>query len=167
MPGDALAATDLIAAKRYALFNKVGARIVLRKWSEHGLGHLLDPRDPVGEALEAGMTDGSEPDSEIENATAVKEPEAYKLWIKEAWQHILEVDVLGQVSVLPDWSARPAVGRITGSSPAVLRAFAQLNKGKPYAAQVKPFNFLLSAHLEPCRSAGRRGRNPVPVDRPF
>ena len=32
-----------ISAKRYALFNRRGNKIVLRKASAHGLGHLLDP----------------------------------------------------------------------------------------------------------------------------
>jgi hypothetical protein len=35
--------------------------------------------------------------------------------------------------------------RTTVTSPAVLRAFEHLNEGKPYAEQVKPFNFMLSA----------------------
>jgi hypothetical protein len=32
-----------ISAKRYALFNRAGNKIILRKASAHGLGHLLDP----------------------------------------------------------------------------------------------------------------------------
>jgi len=43
----------------------------------------------------------------------------------------------------------PGVGRITVSSPAVMKPFAGLNKGKRYADQVKPFNFLLSCHVRP------------------
>lgn len=35
------------------------------------------------------------------------------------------------------------------SSPAVARALAGLNAGKPYSAQIKPFNFLLSCHVAP------------------
>jgi hypothetical protein len=36
-----------ISAKRYALFNlDDDGRPVMRKWSEHGLGHLLNPIDP-------------------------------------------------------------------------------------------------------------------------
>ncbi len=34
-----------ISAKRYALYNLENGRPVLRKWSEHGLGHLLNPLD--------------------------------------------------------------------------------------------------------------------------
>jgi hypothetical protein len=32
-----------ISAKRYTLYNLTNGRPVLRKWSEHGLGHLLNP----------------------------------------------------------------------------------------------------------------------------
>jgi hypothetical protein len=32
-----------ISAKRYVLYNLVDGRPLLRKWSEHGLGHLLNP----------------------------------------------------------------------------------------------------------------------------
>lgn len=36
-----------ISAKRYALYNvDEHGRPILRKWSEHGLGHLLNPLDP-------------------------------------------------------------------------------------------------------------------------
>ena len=42
-----------------------------------------------------------------------------------------------------------AVGQITVSSPEVLRPLAKLNVGKPYAQQIKPFNFILSCHIAP------------------
>ena len=34
-----------MSAKRYVLFNKTGGKIVIRKASGHGLGHLLPPYD--------------------------------------------------------------------------------------------------------------------------
>jgi hypothetical protein len=43
---------------------------------------------------------------------------------------------------------RPAVGRITVSSPAVIRPLAKLNEGKPYPDQIKPFNFLLTCQVK-------------------
>jgi hypothetical protein len=49
----------------------------------------------------------------------------------------------------PNWLDRPALSRITISSPELLKPFEQLNKGKPYAEQIKPFNFLLSAQVAP------------------
>jgi hypothetical protein len=38
-----------ISAKRYALYNLEDGRPLLRKWSEHGLGHLLNPLDQKAE----------------------------------------------------------------------------------------------------------------------
>jgi hypothetical protein len=43
----------------------------------------------------------------------------------------------------------PAIGRTTVSSPFLMKSFETLNAGKPYAEQVKPFNFLLTAHVIP------------------
>ncbi len=43
----------------------------------------------------------------------------------------------------------PAVGRVTVSSPAIMRALVGLNHGKPYANQIKPFNFVLTCHVKP------------------
>jgi len=39
------------------------------------------------------------------------------------------------------------VGRITVSSPKVMAPLRALNSGKPYAEQIKPFNFILSCHV--------------------
>lgn len=44
---------------------------------------------------------------------------------------------------------RMALGQITVSSPEVLRPLTKLNAGKPYAQQIKPFNFILSCHVAP------------------
>jgi hypothetical protein len=41
----------------------------------------------------------------------------------------------------------PAVGRVTVSSPAVIRPLAEFNEGKAYCDQIKPFNFLLTCHV--------------------
>jgi hypothetical protein len=43
----------------------------------------------------------------------------------------------------------PAVGRITISSPAILRSLADFNPGKKYCDRLKPFNFLLTCHVKP------------------
>ncbi len=42
----------------------------------------------------------------------------------------------------------PAVGRISVSSPAVMKSLAKFNAGKPYGDQIKPFNFLLTCHVK-------------------
>jgi hypothetical protein len=43
----------------------------------------------------------------------------------------------------------PAVGRITISSPAVIRPLAAVNAGKRYRDKIKPYNFLLVCHVKP------------------
>ncbi|MDP9370917.1 MAG: DNA polymerase [Chloroflexota bacterium] len=111
-----------ISAKRYALFTlDEQGRPVLLKWSEHGLGHLLNPTDP---------------DDDDRN------------WIRVVWEGLV-TEALGQPYAWPTWLGQPAIGRITASNPALLRPFAQLNQGKPYAEQIKPYNFLLSAQVAP------------------
>jgi len=119
-----------ISAKRYALFlkDKKGNPVLLRKdinsknnrWSEHGLGHLLNPINPENEDRE---------------------------WIAEAWLGIIRRALRLQVST-PSFEHIPAVGRITVSSPAVFRALRNFNAGKEYGNQIKPFNFLLTAHVK-------------------
>ena len=120
-----------ISAKRYALFlrDENGTPVLLRKdvnnkddrWSEHGLGHLLNPTDPESEDRE---------------------------WIAQVWLSIVR-RALGLTIQNPDFEHVPAVGRVTVSSPAVMRPLASLNEGKRYCDQIKPFNFLLACHVKP------------------
>lgn len=120
-----------ISAKRYALFLKKpdGEIQLLQKdvnnkrnaWSEHGLGHLLNPSG-------AGK--------------------ASRDWIRETWIYVI-TEELQRKADRPIWFDRPALSRISMSSPALMRSFRKINDGKPYNEQVKPFNFLLSAHLSP------------------
>lgn len=111
---------DAISAKRYALFNRFpDGTVRLRKPSEHGLGHLLNPIDPQVEDRD---------------------------WIRQLWMLILGEDLGIEVSE-PEWLDRMACSRTTVSSAHVLRAFASYNQSRVYADQIKPFNFLLGAHL--------------------
>jgi len=120
-----------ISAKRYALFvrDEIGGPVLLRddvnnrqdRWSEHGLGHLLNPTDP---------------DSEDRD------------WIAQAWLNIVR-KTLGLPTQNLTFEDLPAVGRITISSPAVIRPLANLNEGKRYSDQIKPSNFLLTGHVSP------------------
>ena len=120
-----------ISAKRYALFLKDhhGNPVLLRKgqnneknhWSEHGLGHLLNPTDPESDDRE---------------------------WIAQIWLNIIRSSLGMKTEALP-FEHAPAVGRITISSPAISRAFEKFNNGKPYREQIKPFNFLLSCQVKP------------------
>ena len=109
-----------ISAKRYALFVRdQKGKPDLVNWSEHGLGHLLNPTDP----------NNSERD-----------------WIKQVWLNLVRKSLGLRIKPL-EFSSAPAMSRISISSPAVLRPLAQLNEGKSYSDQIKPFNFLLSPHL--------------------
>jgi len=120
-----------ISAKRYALFlrNKAGDPVLLQKninndadkWSEHGLGHLLNP-------------------------TTLKDED--RDWIAQAWLNIIRKS-LGLSATRLGFETVPAVGRVSVSSPSVLRPLTNLNHGKGYADQIKPFNFLLSCHVQP------------------
>ncbi len=92
-----------------------------RTWSEHGLGHLMNPTD--SEAEDRG-------------------------WIRQCWEGIVREALGKEHSVLPLLD-RPALAKISGSTPAMLRPFASLNKGLVYDRQVKPFNFLMSAQVGP------------------
>jgi hypothetical protein len=119
-----------ISAKRYLLFvrNDEGAPVFLRKGvnnkddrrSEHGLGHLLNPTDPDDEDRE---------------------------WIAKTWLNMLS-RALDLPTKDPSFEHSPAVGRITISSPAVIRPLKNLNTGKKYFERLKPFNFLLTCHVK-------------------
>jgi hypothetical protein len=118
-----------ISAKRYTLFlrDKDGEPALLReginnaedRYSEHGLGHLLNPADP---------------ESEDRN------------WIAQAWLSIVRRS-LGLPTKPLRFQKRVAVGRTTVSSPAVMKPFKTLNAGKSYDKRIKPFNFILSCHV--------------------
>ncbi|MGA8168146.1 MAG: hypothetical protein WB813_12720, partial [Candidatus Acidiferrales bacterium] len=120
-----------ISAKRYApfLLDANGNPVLLQKkinnrkdrWSEHGLGHLLNPIDPENED---------------------------RKWIAQIWLNIIQ-NALGLPAKSLGFENSPAIGRISVSSPAVMRPFANLNESKKYKDQIKPFNFLLSCHVNP------------------
>jgi len=120
-----------ISAKRYVLFlrDQDGNPVLLRKdinnkedrWSEHGLGHLLNPTDPESEDRD---------------------------WIAQVWLNIIR-RALGLSTEKLKFEDSPAVGRISVSSPAVIQPLISLNEGKHYNEQIKPFNFLLTCHVKP------------------
>ena len=89
------------------------------RWSEHGLGHLLNPTDPESEDRE---------------------------WIAQAWLSIVR-RAYGLSTTPLGIESSPAVGQITVSSPAVMKPLNALNEGKSYPDRIKPFNFLLACHV--------------------
>lgn len=118
-----------ISAKRYACFNLADdGSIIVRRISEHGLGHLISPLpDQGGE------------------------------WMKHAWTAIIRWEK-GQVKELGDglqFADLPAVGRFPITKPSVLKRFDHLNTRidprtkkrvpRPHTQQIKPFNFMLAA----------------------
>lgn len=120
-----------ISAKRYVLFlrNSRGVPVLLRenvnnrtdRWSEHGLGHLLNPTDPESEDRD---------------------------WIAQVWLNIVRRALSLPTNNL-EFEHLPAVGRVTLSSPTVMRPFADFNEGKRYGDQIKPSNFVLTCHVAP------------------
>lgn len=120
-----------ISAKRYALFlrDEQGAPVLLRKkvnnkkdrWSEHGLGHLLNPIDPDRDDRE---------------------------WIAQVWLNLIRRTVSLPTSAI-GFEALPAVGRLAISSPPLLQPFERFNRRRSYPSQVKPFSFLSTCHVRP------------------
>lgn len=121
-----------ISAKRYALF-ALGpdSRPILLKevdeethdekrwWSEHGLGHLLNPTDPEGEDRD---------------------------WIRQAWEFLLSKPI-GAAAPSLSWLSQPAMSRLNASAPQLMRALVDYNRRRPYREQIMPFNFVLSAQV--------------------
>jgi len=93
----------------------------LIKWSEHGLGHLINPIHP-----------------EIEDRD----------WIPKIWSNIVRKALKLKTKKL-DFENIPAIGRTTVSSPRILDSLQGLNKKKHYRDQIKPFNFLITCHVKP------------------
>jgi hypothetical protein len=126
-----------ISAKRYCLFN-LGreSRPVLRKASAHGLGHL---RPPYEEAKSpADIPPPATPLHEV----------GVERWQYDLWYRIVSAALAGhpdQVDLtdLPGLD-RPAVSRYAATTPQLLGWFDRYNAARPYAEQVRPFNFLLA-----------------------
>jgi hypothetical protein len=118
-----------ISSKRYALFtlDDRGEPHVARNpkgephCSEHGLGHLLNP-------IDADDDDRS--------------------WIPNTWETIAR-EHFGLAVSEPEWLGRPALTRLAVSTPYLWRPFAAEDAPLPYRDRIKPFNFLLAAHLAP------------------
>jgi hypothetical protein len=94
---------------------------VIRKRSEHGLGHLLNPLDPERDDRD---------------------------WITDIYPLLID-NPETLLSGGPDWLDLPALTRIALTTNEVARAFATYNASRPWPLQVKPFNFLLHAHIDP------------------
>ncbi len=131
-----------ISAKRYALHNldQAGQPVLrrmgdeqdseddeapdplaaVRKHSEHGLGHLLNPADPEDDSRD---------------------------WIAQSWQRIIRAD--RQPTNDPDWIDHPALTRATITTPGLLKPFGKYNRKRPVTEHIRPYNFMLVAHVAP------------------
>lgn len=144
-----------ISAKRYMLFQPRGGAASIATTGElrttdgsdeeeiaehrlHGLGHLMDPSDPESDD---------------------------RSWTKQAWRWMFETD-RGTVGLAdPAWFSSPALSRHTVSSPQLLRAFSGFNEGLRYADSIKPFNFMLVAHIT--REEAERRTAPFRLGAPY
>ena len=113
-----------ISAKRYALFNLDGdGEPVIRKASEHGLGHLLNPLD--------------------------LDDRGGRAWIEAVWRDLVR-EAFGLKLTGLAFAGRPALSRVTASSSSMLHPFDRHNARQADPdARIRPFNFLLSANIAP------------------
>ena len=109
----------VVSAKRYALYSMNEDRSFrIEKCSEHGLGHLLNP---------------------LPKGRAEKWPEI--LWI------IMLSEELNIPYELPGFLKYPAISRISVSTPKYFRGFLRRWAEKPYGSRIKPYGFLIGAHV--------------------
>ncbi len=109
----------VVSAKRYALYSRTDTgEIQLEKCSEHGLGHLLSPL-PKGSA---------------------------EKWPDMLWNIIFHRE-FGLPCESPQFLNYPAISRISVSTPRYFRGFLRNWAELEYSARIKPFGFLVSAHV--------------------
>ena len=70
------------------------------------------------------------------------------VWVMEAWEWIIR-RALGVPCTEPSWFTVPAMMRIAITTPEVMKALHARQRGRPYPARVKPFNFVLSPLIDP------------------
>jgi hypothetical protein len=102
-----------VSAKRYALYTRRGKRVRMVAPKAHGLGYLYPPNSPVG----------------------ARTP----VWTSQAWDWMLREE-LGLPRRAPKWLRRPAMMRMTATTPGLL---ARLRD------HTRPFSFFLCPVLDP------------------
>ena len=126
-----------ISSKRYVLFNAgPSGEVIIRKASAHGLGHYLAPY----EADDAPQS--------IPAPSVALDKIGVNRWHYDLWHSIIRSALDGhadQVDLSYHSSlSKPAVSRYGATTPKLLGWFKQLNSGREYGDQVKPFNFLIA-----------------------
>jgi len=132
-----------ISSKRYALFNlDANGEPVLRKASAHGLG---DKRPPYGD---------DDPPSSIPEPIVKLSEIGVDRWQHDLWHQIIKAALAGRFDVVPcDYHPAlqaPAMSRYAATTPDILNWFKTYNANRPYASQVKPFNFLSAFQETSC-----------------
>ena len=141
-----------ISAKRYALFNLDTQRQpILRKGSQHGLGHLLAPY-PY-----------DDPAPGIPDPTIGLDKLGLRRWQYDLWYIIIETDISGDPHKLaldyhPSLS-QPAMSRYGATSPQMLVWLKAHNEGREPSEQVRPFGFMVKFTAR----KGLSGEFPEPV----
>jgi hypothetical protein len=132
-----------VSSKRYALFNRdADGEPVLRKASAHGLGDKRAPDD-----------DDHAPTS-IPSPIVKLSDIGVDRWQHDLWHEIIKAVLAGRFDVVPlDYHPAlqlPAMSRYAATTPDILSWFKTYNAGRPYALQVKPFNFLSAFQETSC-----------------
>jgi transcriptional regulator with XRE-family HTH domain len=132
-----------ISSKRYALFNlDANGEPILRKASAHGLG---DKRPPY--------RDYDAPPS-IPDPIVKLSDIGVDRWQYDLWHQIIKAALAARFDIVPyDYHPTlpaPAVSRYAATTPDILNWFKTYNANRPYASQVKPFNFLSAFQERSC-----------------
>ena len=132
-----------ISAKRYPLYNLDQAgRPVLRS-----IAGERDPRDedethhPLGDLRKHSEHWPRTPPQPHRSRDDSRD------WIAHSWKRIIRADPLGLPASEPDWIAHPALTRATITTPGLLKPFDEQNRKRPLAERIRPYNFLLVAHV--------------------
>jgi transposase-like protein len=132
-----------ISSKRYALFNlDADGEPILRKASAHGLG---DKRAPYDE---------DHAPTSIPNPIVKLSDIGVDRWQHDLWHQIIKAALVGRFDAVPlDFHPAlqlPAMSRYAATTPDILNWFKTYNADRPYALQVKPFNFLSAFQETSC-----------------
>jgi hypothetical protein len=126
-----------ISSKRYVLFNAgPSGEVTIRKASAHGLGHYLAPYEP------------EDAPQSIPAPSVALDQIGVDRWHYDLWHTVIRAALSGRpdqvdLSYHPGLN-EPAVSRYGATTPKLLGWFKQLNSGREYGDQVKPFNFLIA-----------------------
>ena len=132
-----------VSSKRYALFNlNADGEPILRKASAHGLG---DKRAPYDE--DQAPTSIPKPIVKLSDIGVDR-------WQHDLWHQIVIAALANEFDVVPlDYHPNlqaPAMSRYAAATPDILNWFKTYNANRPYALQVKPFNFLSAFQETSC-----------------